>query len=366
MNCVEHSQRQVNPIEIGLDVVPLSYPPSGVRVYVEALIDAFRFCDAGVVLAPLAPLSGLMRSSNRLARLDWDLHSIAGAARDARVDLLHMTRFAAPLRSERPVVVTVHDLIPLQLPAYRASRPARIQAELARRTVPGATRIIVPSRYVANAVTTVLGVPLDRVDVIPMGVAIPDRLESPPQISGRYLLHAGGFDVRKNLPVLLRAFARALPELAPDWRLVLLGAPHSGNSAVYPPVWPEIARQGLADRVIVTGRVSEREKHALYQHAEVVVAPSLSEGFGLPILEAMAHGIPVIASNRTSHPEVAGDAALLVEPTEEALAEALASLANDPSRRADLARRGLRRAAEFPWSRTTALTLETYRAALLG
>jgi len=364
MICAERSERQENLVKIGLDVVPLSYPPSGVRVYVEALIDAFRFCDAGVDLAPLAPLSGLIRGSNRLARLDWDLRTIASAARNARVDLLHMTRFAAPLRCDRPFVVTVHDLIPLQLPEYRASRPARIQADLARRTVPRATRIIVPSRYVAHQVTTMLGIPPERVDVIPMGVAIPVRSGALPSVSGPYVLHTGGFDVRKNLPVLLRAFARALPELAPDWRLVLLGAPHSGNPAVYPPVWPEIERLRLTDRVVVTGRVGEREKHALYQHATLVVAPSLNEGFGLPILEAMAHGIPVIASQRTSHPEVAGDAAILVQPEEEALAGALVSLADDPGLRADLSRRGLRRAAEFSWSRTAASTLATYRAVL--
>ena len=354
-----------NPLRIGLDVVPLSYPPSGVRAYVQALIEAFRFGDAAIEVVPLTALSGSISDAGKVARLQWDLRGIASAARNDRVDLLHLTRFAAPFSVDRPLVVTVHDLIPLQRPEYRASLAARVQSGIARRTVPGATRIIVPSHFVAGAVLDMLGIPAERVDVIPMGVSIPPPNDLPPSIPGPYLLHAGGFDARKNLPVLLRAFQQVLPHLDSTWRLVLLGAPHTSNPVVYPPIGPEIELLGLADRVIVTGRVSEAEKHALYRYATMVVAPSLSEGFGLPLLEAMAHGVPVIASDRTSHPEVAGDAALLVEPVADAFAEAIVRLADDAALRSDLSARGLQRAAEFPWSRTAASTIETYRRSLL-
>lgn len=351
-------------MRIGLDIAPLNYPPSGVRAYVEALIDAFRSRDTEIELAPLLRSRTLIRTPNRLERLQWDTFGIASAAHDAEVDLLHMTRFAAPRAFDRPLVVTIHDLIPLLLPAYRASLPARIQLELAQRTVVSARRIIVPTRVVARDVTGLLGFPPERIDIIPMGVSIPASARTTPPIAGPYLLHTGGFDLRKNLPALVRAFATALPQLDPDWRLVLMGAPHSGNARIYPPLQPEIDRLALNDRIIMTGRVSEIEKHALYQHATLAIAPSLNEGFGLPILEAMAYGIPVIASNCTSHPEVAGDAALLVEPTEEAMTEAIIRLASDTGLRADLARRGRHRALQFPWSRTAALTIETYRNAL--
>jgi glycosyltransferase involved in cell wall biosynthesis len=334
-----------------------------VRAYVEALIEAFRSSDSGIDLVPIAP-SGTFSGSSRLARLNWDLHGVKGAAKRARVDLLHMTRFAAPISFNRPLVVTVHDLIPLELPEYRTSLPSRLQSELARRTVTRADRIIAPSAYVANRVETVLGIPQNRIDVIPMGVAVPTTTEGSAPLPWPYAIHTGGFDVRKNIPMLLRAFARAAPELGPDWRLVLAGAPHTANRTIYPTVQPVIEQLGLNDRVILTGRVSEAEKNALYHHATIAVAPSLSEGFGLPILEAMAHGVPVIASNCTSHPEVAGDAALLVEPTELAFAEALIALAADPSHRAELSTLGRQRAAQFPWSRTAALTAATYRRAL--
>ncbi len=130
------------------------------------------------------------------------------------------------------------------------------------------------------------------------------------------------------------------------------------------PIDPLIAELGLQNRIVRTGRIGEREKHALYRHASIAVNPSLNEGFGLPILEAMAHGVPVIASNRTSHPEVAGDAALLVEPTIDALADAILQLATDESLSADLSTKGRARAELFPWSRTAHATLETYRRAL--
>lgn len=351
-------------IRIGLDVVPLSYPPSGVRAYVEALIDAFRSRDAGMQLVPLAPRRGLTGSSNRLARLTWDLHGVAESAKASEVDLLHMTRFAAPRSIDRPLVVTVHDLIPLQLPEYRASLPSRIQSDLASRMVSSADRIIVPSQFVAGEVRALLDIPDERIDVIPMGVALPDPSAPLPRFHGPYVLHAGGFDARKNLSTLVRSFAQAQPEMGADWRLVLLGAPHTGNPTVYPPIGPEIDRLGLTDRVILTGRVSETDKLALYRHAAIAVAPSLSEGFGLPILEAMAYGVPVIASNRTSHPEVAGDAALLIEPTVEALADSMFRLAAEGALRSELSTRGRARAEQFPWSKTAALTAETYQKVL--
>ena len=348
------------PLKIGLDVAPMHYPFSGVRAYVEALINEYRNLDASIELVPLAACSGLSSSSNRLARLGWDLHGVAGSATSAGVDLLHMTRFAAPFRFDDPLVVTVHDLIPLQLPEYRSSRPARIQSELARRLVPKASRIIVPSGYVAGVVEELLGIEREQIDVIPMGVVIPPESKLPSVLTGPYVLHTGGFDARKNLPLLVRAFARASRDLGPQWRLVLIGAPHSDNPTVYPPIIPLIEELGLQDRVILTGRVDEPEKLVLYRDAAIAVNPSLSEGFGLPILEAMAHGIPVIASNRTAHPEVAGDAALLVEPTLDDLADALILLGTDDNLRFSLVAKGRVRAAQFPWSRTAQSTLDTY------
>lgn len=354
-----------NGLKIALDVAPMRYPYSGVRTYVEALIAGYRNRDAGIEITPLAPPYGLTRLTSRVRGLGWDFEGMADSAMDASVDVLHVTRFAAPRSSAVPLVVTVHDLIPLVLPEYRASKGAVMQSELAKCHVPHANRIIVPSRHVALDVEKLLGVDPERIDVIPMGVAVPGEASLPRVVTGPYLVHTGGFDARKNLPMLLRAFARAAPQLGPEWRLVLVGAPHSGNPTVYPPIWPTIDEMGLQKRVLLTGRISEREKHAIYRHARMAVNPSRSEGFGLPILEAMAHGVPVIASNLTSHPEVAGNAAVLIDATVDSFSDAILRLATDEALCADLSCKGRARAALFSWPRTAHATIAAYRRAVM-
>lgn len=172
-----------------------------------------------------------------------------------------------------------------------------------------------------------------------------------------------GFDRRKNVPLLIRSFAQALSHLPEDIQLVLGGAPHSDNPMVFPPVEPIIAELKLEDRVILTGRVTDDERRTLYQGAMTYVTPSMYEGFGLTPLEAMACGIPVIAANRTSLPEVVGDGGVLVEPEIEALADAIIRVVTDESLRASLSHAALERSRLFNWERTARMTLAAYREA---
>ncbi|MCS7051146.1 MAG: glycosyltransferase family 4 protein, partial [Thermomicrobium sp.] len=172
------------------------------------------------------------------------------------------------------------------------------------------------------------------------------------------------FDVRKNLPLLVRAFARALPQLPEGTMLVIPGRAHSGNQRLYPPLEPLIRALGLERRVLLPGPVDEQEKVLWYQLAAVYAYPSVYEGFGLSPLEAMACGTPVIAARRTSLPEVVGDAGLLVEPDEDAFAQALVRLLNDPALRQQLATRGRQRAAAYTWRRTALRTVAAYREAI--
>lgn len=357
-------ERMQETVRIGLDAEALRYPPSGIRAYVEALIAEYRNGDHGIQPIPLVRASSKRRGIGRILRLAWDTEGVAHAARSVDASVLHVPRFAAPRWASAPVVVTVHDLIPLRHPAYRSSLPARVHAAAARRYIGQASRVIVPTEFVAADVVRLLDVDPVMIDVIPMGVGLPSDDPLPRLVDGPYVIHTGGFDVRKNLPVLIAAFARASAELGPSWRLVLAGAPHTHNPMVYPPLQPVIEAAGMERRVILTGWVSEQEKQALYRHASLAVAPSLDEGFGLPILEAMSHGVPVIASNRTSHPEVAGDAALLVEPTTDALADAILRVAGDGDLQQHLCDSGRARAKQFPWSRTAQETAAAYRRAL--
>ncbi|MER3437020.1 MAG: hypothetical protein C4346_05125 [Chloroflexota bacterium] len=235
--------------------------------------------------------------------------------------------------------------------------------------------ILTPSHAAKDDVVRVLGIPSQRIRVTPEAAGPEFR---PAEdwtavhetiakfgIRGKYIFNAGGFDTRKNLPVLLEAFGRALPRLQEPAQLVIAGAPHTANPRVFPPVQPVIERLGLSGAVLLTGRVTEAEKIALYQGAALYVTPSRYEGFGLTVLEAMACGVPTIAANRSSLPEVVGEGGILVEPEPEALATAIAAVFNDPVAAATWRARALARAAAFDWRRTAHLTLDAYREALL-
>lgn len=317
----------------------------------------------------LSPPRGLR--SQKLMKLWWEQRGLPRLAERSRPDLVHIPYFAAPLRLTQPFLVTIHDVIPLVLPEYRASLAMRFYLALVRRTVQRAARILTDSEWSRQDIQRHLGIPDERIRVIPLGVDPcfrPAEDPAPAQawarrwnISGPIVLNLGGFDVRKNLPLLVRAFARALPNLPEGTTLVIPGQVHARNSRLYPPLAPLLQELGIAQRVVLPGAVSEEEKLLWYQAATVYAFPSVYEGFGLSPLEAMACGVPVIAARRTSVPEVVGDAGLLVEPDEEAFARALIRLLNDRDLWVTLRERGMQRARQFSWRRTAIETLTVYQ-----
>ena len=411
-------------MRVALDGSFLTLPPSGTGTYVRELVAALRALDDGLELVLLewvsagfsqregrggdegaassAPTRSRIGSAGlgsvpasesdplgqtwhrigsrapRLRRLAWDLLAVSWATKRARPDLLHVPHFSVPLGLPRglPLVVTVHDTIPLVWPAYRASRAARLRLALALRSIDRARLVLTPSRAAADDIERLLGVPGERIRVTPEAAGrafVPAPDPTAPAVveaarrfgvRGRYVFNVGGLDVRKNLPTLLEAFARALPRLREPVQLVIGGAAHSANPMVFPALEPVVARLGLENAVAFTGFLFEAEKVALYQGADLYVTPSLYEGFGLSALEAMACGVPVVAANRTSLPEVVGDAGVLVEPEPEPIAAVMVDLLNDPARRATLRVRGVTRAATFSWERTARLTLAAYEEAV--
>ncbi len=310
----------------------------------------------------------------KLAKLWWEQVGLPRLAAELRPTLVHIPYFAAPLHIRTPFVVTVHDVIPLVLPEYRASIAFRLYTELVRRTVRRAVLVLTDSQWSRDDIVRVLRYPAESIRVIPLGV---ESRFCPPKetdlvralaqrwgIRGPVILNLGGFDVRKNLPLLVRAFARALPELPEGTTLVIPGRAHSQNPQLYPPLDPLIHRLGLERHVLLPGPVTEDEKVIWYQLATVYAYPSRYEGFGLSPLEAMACGTPVIAARCTSLPEVVGDAGLLVEPDEGAFAAALVRLLNDPDLCQELRARGLARASTFTWQRTARETIAAYHEAV--
>ncbi len=289
------------------------------------------------------------------------------AARGVRV--FHSPFYAVPRM--RPsgcrIVQTIHDLTPLKLPgsvSRRQARVFRINFRLAR----SADRIIVPSGATRDDVAGLLGLPSGRIAVIPEAADVtPREIEEADGRRGRlvermrlkpgYLLHTGGQDMVKNLPGLLQAFARLVGQ-GRDIGLVIAGEHGRATGSLI----ARAASLGVLERVSLPGFLPRRDLVALYRGAAALVYPSFAEGFGLPVLEAMACGTPVVAAAAGALPETGGDACLYCDPADtEAMASQAARVLDDPDLAADLSRRGLARAGLFSWSETARRTLDLYR-----
>lgn len=364
------------PIRVAIDGNFLSLPHSGIGTYVRELSRALEADREalGIETGLLQPRPGrVFRQGTRHHRFAWDAVGISAAAITGRprAQLLHLPQMSAPIVTPIPCVVTIHDTIPLVMPDYRATRAMQVYLALMARTVRHARRIIVPSRSASEDVQRVLGVARARITVIPEAASpdlVPDstgtaRMKAQRRfaIPGPYLFNIGGFDKRKNLPLLVEAFGAAVPSLPEGATLVIAGAPHSTNPRVFPPLEPVITRLGLGGKVLLTGQVSDDDRQLLYQGAVACATPSLHEGFGLTPLEAMACGTPAIVANRTSLPEVVGDAGVVVEPELDALVAAIVRIMTDVEYRNALSRRSIERATLYSWKRAAEGTADIYR-----
>lgn len=286
-----------------------------------------------------------------------------------RVDLLHAPVNVVPLLSVVPSVVTIHDLSFMVMPDRFLPAKRRYLETFTRLTVRRARHVIADSEHTRGDVIRLLGLPPERVTAVPLGVSEHFRPSSEEELARfrdrhglpeRYLFYLGTLEPRKNLVTLLRAYAR-LRGRGLDWPLVLAG----GKGWLYEDVFKAVEDLNLSDHVRFAGYVSFEEQPLWYGAATIFVYPSTYEGFGLPVLEAMACGTAVVTSTASSLPEAAGDAGLLIDcRDEEALAGAIERLAGDEELRTDLARRGLAQAARFPWSRTAAETVRVYERAV--
>jgi glycosyltransferase involved in cell wall biosynthesis len=284
-------------------------------------------------------------------------------AAKAGADILHCPVGVTSMRSPVPLVVTVNDVMALEHPDWFTRANALQQRLVLPRALAAAMRVIVPSEHTRQRVLANCRLDPGRIDVVPYGVepaftpgtadaTALDRLG----IEGPYVLTVGTLQPRKNLPAAIAAFERAAADGAAH-TLVVAGARGWRDDAV-----AEMLRR---PRVHVLGEVSDEQLVELYRGADCLLFPSLYEGFGFPALEAMACGTPVVCANRTSLPEVVGDAAVLVDPDDiAAFATALTEVLSSPARRAELAAAGLARAREFSWDRCADLTVAAYERAL--
>jgi glycosyltransferase involved in cell wall biosynthesis len=249
-----------------------------------------------------------------------------------------------------PKIATFHDLFVLtgeySTPQFRARFASQAREAAAR-----ASLIIAVSEFTRGQVVSLLGVDAARVRVIYHGVRALPLPANPTREN--IILSAGAIQTRKNVARLVEAFEA----VDPAWRLVLIGSNGYGADAII----ARIASSPARDRIAVLGYVTPQELAEWYARAQVFAFPSLDEGFGMPVLEAMSAGVPVLTSNRSAMPEVAGDAALLVDPENvDAMAEGLRQLTASAELRTDLARRGEQRARHFTWEKAVAETWNAY------
>jgi glycosyltransferase involved in cell wall biosynthesis len=314
-------------------------------------------------------------AGGKARKLWWEQIGLPRATRRAGVDLVHVPYHSVPLRRDLPHLVTIHDLIPLVYPVYMNTRQMQVYYRLACYTAARADLILTDSDHSAGDLEHYLAIPRERVRAIPLAASDLYRPLPPDDptiaaarakfgITGPFVFNVGGLDVRKNLTTLIRAFALAQPQLPPGTQLVIAGAPHSAHPDRFPDLTLTIAACGLADVTVLTGRISDEEKLALLNAAELYAYPCLYDGFGISPLEAMRCGTPTISSDRSSLPEVVGEGGLLIEPTPEKFGAAIAFVMGTPHERRVLRRRALARADEFSWARTAQLTAAAYEETL--
>lgn len=309
-------------------------------------------------------------TSNPWRRIAWEQSVLAAASR--KLDLLHGMAFATPLAAACPTVVTVHDLSFLRFPeAFRRANRAYLSA-FTKLSVRRAARVIVGAESTRRDVIELAGARPERVVTVPYGVTdafSPAAAEASADFRRRkglpdqFILFLGTLEPRKNIGRLIEAYAllreRERPKSVP--KLIIAG----GKGWFYENLFALVTALGLGEDVLFTGYVPGDELVWWYRAALMFVFPSRFEGFGLPVLEALACGAPTITSNVSSLPEVAGDAALLVDPEDtEGLVSAMTRLLHEPELRAALSQAGPRQAKQFPWSRTAAETAAVYRDAL--
>lgn len=372
-------------IAIDCSAIPAHMAGAGVYTYqlVRALADLPRkhnivvFARAGLFddLAAQRKLHVVqIGPRSRALRLGWEQAVLPLLLRQYRIDVLHSPHHHTPLvlAPPRPKrVVTVHDVTFMLLPGrYPAARRLYMEG-VTRAAVRVADAVITPSHAVRDDVVRLLGVPADRIvaipeaagpQFVPAGAGEQARVRERYRLPPRFVLSVGSREPGKNRVRLLRAVA-LLRDRGIDCTLAIAGQPawdYDRETAL-------VQHLGLEDRVRFLGYVPDGDLPALYSAATVFAYPSLYEGFGLPVLESMACGTPVVTSNVGGTGEVAGDAALLVGPRDtQGLAEALARSLSDEVLRALLRVRGVKRASQFSWERTARETLLLYELVAAG
>lgn len=370
-------------MRVVLDATAIPADRGGVGRYVECLLPALARAGLDLVvfaqprdaerLASVVPSAEVVLAPSRVAsrpvRLTWEQLRLPGLARAVRADVLHSPHYTMPRRSPVPVVVTLHDATFFSDPHLHTQVKGRFFRSATRAAVRRAAALVVPSEATGREVRRYAGGALGMFHVAyhgvdtsvfhPVDAAERERVAHTLGLTGRYVAFLGTLEPRKNVPALVRGWALAVAGRDDPPALVLAGG-RGWDDAVD----PAIAAVPEHLQVVRPGYVPVGDLAGLLGGAEVVAYPSLGEGFGLPVLEAMACGALVLTTRRLSLPEVGGEAVAYCEPDDRGIGDVLAELLDDPVRRERLSVDAVERAGRFTWEASAQAHIEAYQAAI--
>jgi glycosyltransferase involved in cell wall biosynthesis len=368
----------VKPIRLrlGVDARAFSSPAGGVRRYVWEIYGALPRLAPDVDVVAIGASHGDALPQGVTARparsfptnLGWMAASLPLAVRAAMLDVFHAPAYTAPLWGVHPQALTIHDVSYERKPEWNAYRNDRARRFFYRRSALAADQIITVSAFSRREITAAYGIPGERISVVPLAAAATftpgffDPSTAPAGVARPFALHVGDLHVRRNLATALDAILAVRRDTldAPGVRVSLVCA--GIDRGVGAGLQSRARASSDPDALVLTGPVREDVLLNLYRGASMLVYPSLYEGFGLPVLEAMRCGVPVLAAQCASVPEIVGDAGVLLDALDvPAWARAISDLLRDPSMDARLSEAGRARAARFSWDRTAADTLAVLR-----
>ncbi|GAB4408081.1 MAG: glycosyltransferase family 1 protein [Anaerolineae bacterium] len=312
--------------------------------------------------------------SSNLAKVWFEQITFPRACRKLKVNLAHVPYFGSPLAPPVPTVVTIHDVIPMVLPEYRGGFLVRLYTSLVAAAAGQAQLILADSEASRQDILAKLRLPAERVRTVYLAPAPHFQpaetwqqlveIKQKYKLPENFVLYLGGYDVRKNVSALLHAYTWVSATLGDQYPLVLAGRLPETDTAFFPDP-RRIARElGLEEAIIAPGWIAEEDKPLLYAAATVFVYPSRYEGFGLPVLEAMACGVPVVTTNAASIPELAGPAAFQLDPSDtKHMAAPIIRLCTEEESRDAMIERGFAQVEKFSWAQTAQETLQAYREA---
>ena len=362
-------------MRVGFDGRALVSPAAGVRRYTQSLFGAMAAIENGPeVVAIGAPPNARIPLGVEAAsapsfvptNLGWTAVSIPLACRRARIDLYHAPAYTAPLWGARPLVLTIHDCSYERRPHWYPYRRDRARRLFYRQSARAADVIITDSGFSKKEIIAAYAIDPDRITVVPLGAPNGFRpgtaRTAKPRSEGRpYVLHVGDLHPRRDLVTAVAALAGARRASGVQTlRLVLVGIDRGYSAALD----RAAAEAGVADAIERRRDVTDAELVALYQGATALIYPSRYEGFGLPLVEAMACGTPVIAARAGAIPEVVGEAGVLVDPGDVGeFARSIARMLTDAAHRDERGAACRRRSEFFSWRRTAGQTVEVYHRA---